>query len=333
MAGMEVVARAQAGRAVRRADASWPGSDPVGPDGGSVGNCAPDRPASEPDIAEGWYRKCALEDLLRLPSERVIDHRLYRALDRLLPHKHALEQHLRRRLGELFALQYDLLLYDVTSTYFEGLAERNPLAQRGYSRDHRPDCKQVCIALVVTREGMPVGYEVFAGNRTDVTTVEEIVEQMEARYGLARRIWVMDRGMSSADNLAWLQQTGRRYLIGTAKSELRKWASAIADAKDWRRVRERVEAKLCAGPDGKETFVLCRSLERREKEQAIHGRFAQRIEQGLEKLGRRLEHARRRLDRGKLERQLGRLLERNARAAGRYLIDLVENPSRPAGVG
>jgi transposase len=290
-------------------------------------------PASELHIAEDWYRKSALDDLLGLPVERVNDDRLYRALDRLLPHKQALEQHLRRRLGELFALEYDLLLYDVTSTYFEGLAQRNALAQRGYSRDHRPDCKQVCIALVVTREGMPVGYEVFAGNRTDVTTVEEIVEQMEARYGLARRIWVMDRGMSSADNLSWLQRTGRRYLIGTAKSELRKWASAIADAKDWQRVREGVEAKLCAGPDGKETFVLCRSLERREKEQAIHGRFAQRIEQGLEKLVRRLEHARRRLDRGKLERQLGRLLERNARAAGRYLIDLVENPSRPAGVG
>jgi transposase len=290
-------------------------------------------PASELHIAEDWYRKSALDDLLGLPVERVNDDRLYRALDRLLPHKQALEQHLRRRLGELFALEYDLLLYDVTSTYFEGLAQRNALAQRGYSRDHRPDCKQVCIALVVTREGMPVGYEVFAGNRTDVTTVEEIVEQMEARYGLARRIWVMDRGMSSADNLSWLQRTGRRYLIGTAKSELRKWASAIADAKDWQRVREGVEAKLCAGPDGKETFVLCRSLERREKEQAIHGRFAQRIEQGLEKLVRRLEHARRRLDRGKLERQIGRLLERNARAAGRYLIDLVENPSRPAGVG
>src|SRR5216683_2376577 len=232
-------------------------------------------PASELHIAEDWYRKSALEDLLGLPSERVNDQRLYRALDQLLPHKQALEQHLRRRLGELFALQYDLLLYDVTSTYFEGLAERNALAQRGYSRDHRPDCKQVCIALVVTREGMPVGYEVFAGNRTDVTTVEEIVEQMEARYGLARRIWVMDRGMSSAENLAWLQQTGRRYLLGTAKSELRKWAHAIADAHDWQSVREGVEAKLCAGPDGgKETFVLCRSVERREKEQAMHTRFA-----------------------------------------------------------
>src|ERR1700730_8471473 len=239
-------------------------------------------PSSELHIAEDWYRTTALEDLLGLPIERVKDDRLYRAL----------EQHLRGRLGELFALQYDLLLYDVTSTYFEGLAERNPLARRGYSRDHRPDCKQVCIALVVTREGLPVGYEVFAGNRTDVTTVEEIVEQMEERYGLAQRIWVMDRGMTSAENIEWLQQTGRHYLIGTAKTELRRWARAIAETEDWQRVREGVEAKLCSGPDGRETFVLCRSVERREKEQAIHARFAQRIEQGLEKLGRRLERAR-----------------------------------------
>ncbi len=289
-------------------------------------------PASELHIAEDWYRTSALEDLLGLPVERVNDDRLYRALDRLLPHKQALEQHLRRRLGELFALDYDLLLYDVTSTYFEGLAHRNPLAKHGYSRDHRPDCKQVCIALVVTGEGMPVGYEVFAGNRTDVTTVEEIVEQMEARFGLAQRIWVMDRGMTSAENIEWLQQSGRRYLIGTAKSELRKWARAIADARNWQSVREGVEAKLCAGPDGQETFVLCRSVERREKEQAMHTRFAKRIEQGLDKLGRRIEHARKALHRGKLERQIGRLLERNARAAGRYLIDLHEDRSRPAGV-
>jgi transposase len=289
-------------------------------------------PSSELHIAEDWYRRSALEDLLGLPSARVNDDRLYRALDRLLPHKLALEQHLRRRLGELFALKYELLLYDITSTYFEGLAERNPLAQRGYSRDHRGDCKQVCIALVVTGEGMPLGYEVFAGNRTDVTTVEEVVGQMEARYGLAQRIWVMDRGMTSAENLAWLKQSGRRYLIGTARSELRKWAGVIADASDWQSVREGVEAKLCSGPDGQETFVLCRSVERREKEQAMHARFAQRIEQGLDKLSRRVEHARAALERGKLERQIGRLLERNARAAGRYLIELVDDPARPAGV-
>ena len=119
-------------------------------------------PSSELHIAESWYRRTALEDLLGLASEQVNDDRLYRALDRLLPHKTALERHLVKRLGELFDLSYDLLLYDVTSTYFEGLAARNPQAQRGHSRDHRPDCKQVCIALVVTREGMPLGYEVFA---------------------------------------------------------------------------------------------------------------------------------------------------------------------------
>ena len=289
-------------------------------------------PSSELHIAEAWYRTTALEDLLGLPAERVDDNRLYHALDRLLPHKPALEQHLRRRLGELFALEYDLLLYDVTSTYFEGLAEGNPLARRGYSRDHRGDCKQVCIALVVTREGMPLGYELFAGNRNDVTTVEEVVERMEARFGLAQRIWVMDRGMTSAENLAWLEQTGRHYLIGTPRSELRKWARAIAETRDWQSVREGVEAKLCTGPDGQETFVLCRSVERREKEQAMHLRFAQRIELGLERLGRRIGRARQALERGKLERQIGRLLERNARAAGRYLIELEPDPARPAGV-
>src|SRR5213594_1922519 len=259
-------------------------------------------PSSELHIAETWYRGTALEDLLALPAPRVNDDRLYRALDRLVPHKTALEQHLVERLGELFALDYDLLLYDVTSVYFEGLAEANPLAQRGHSRDHRADCKQVCLALVVTRDGMPLGYEVFAGNRADVTTVEDIVEAMEARYGLAQRIWVMDRGMTSEDNLEWLRQTGRRYLVGTPKSELKKWAGALAEARDWQLVREGLEAKQCVGPEGVETFVLIRSVERREKERAMHERFARRIEAGLERLGRRVRQARRPLDVRRLER-------------------------------
>jgi transposase len=289
-------------------------------------------PSSELHIAETWYRGTALEDLLALPAPLVNDDRLYRALDRLLPHKPALEQHLVARLGELFALDYDLLLYDVTSVYFEGLAAANPLAQRGHSRDHRPDCKQVCLALVVTREGMPLGYEVFPGNRTDVTTVEEIVEAMEARYGLAQRIWVMDRGMTSEDNLEWLRATGRRYLVGTPKSELRKWARALADARDWQAVREGIEAKQGVGPDGVETFVLIRSVERREKERAMHERFARRIEERLTRLERRLAHARRPLDVRRLERQIGRLLEQNQRAAGRYVIEFVPDPALRAGV-
>jgi transposase len=289
-------------------------------------------PSSELHIAETWYRGTALEDLLALPPALVNDDRLYRALDRLLAHKPALEHHLVTRLGELFALDYDLLLYDVTSVYFEGLAAANPLAQRGYSRDHRPDCKQVCLALVVTREGLPLGYEVFAGNRPDVTTVEDIVEAMEARYGLAQRIWVMDRGMTSEDNLEWLRETGRRYLVGTPKSELRKWARQIADTRDWQTVREGIEAKQCVGPDGVATFVLIRSVERREKERAMPARFARRIEERLTRLAQRLQQARRPLDVRRLERQVGRLLERNQRAAGRYVIEFVPDPTLRAGV-
>ena len=290
-------------------------------------------PSSELHIAEDWYRRTALDDLLALPAPLVNDDRCYRALDRLLPHKEALEQHLVARLGELFALDYELLLYDVTSTYFEGTAARIPLAQRGHSRDHRPDCRQVCLALVVTREGMPLGYELFAGNRTDVTTVREIVGTMEARYGLAHRIWVMDRGMTSAANLTWLRESQRRYLVGTPKSELRKWARQLADAADWQTVRDGVEAKRCAGPDGAaETFLLIRSVERRDKERAMHARFTERIEAGLGRLARRLAHAQRRLERGPIERQLGRLLALNPRAAGRYLIEVVDDGSIPSGL-
>ena len=197
-------------------------------------------PSSELHIAETFYRSTALEDILNLPCEQVNDDRLYRALDRLLPHKKVIEQRLQKRLGELFDLDYDLLLYDVTSTFFEGLAERNPQAQRGHSRDHRSDCKQVCIAMVVTREGMPLSYEVFDGNRVDVTTVEEIVGVMEQRFGLAGRIWVMDRGMMSKKNIAWLQAGGRRYVLGAARSEVKRWHAQILDESGWEGVRDGV---------------------------------------------------------------------------------------------
>ena len=289
-------------------------------------------PSSELHIAEDWYRRTALEDLLGVGAERVNEDRLYRALDRLLPHKRDLEAHLKQRLGELFALDYELLLYDVTSTYFEGAAERVALASRGHSRDHRPDCKQVCIGLVVTPQGIPLGYEVFAGNRTDVTTVEEIVSTMEHRYGRARRVWVMDRGMMSAENIAWLQASERCYLIGASKNELKRFAPQLAEARHWREVREGVQAKLCTGPDGSETFLLVRSAEREQKERAMHARFCERIEQALTRLGQRLAKARRPIDPSRTERQIGRLLERNARAAARYAIELIKERSVPAGL-
>jgi len=288
-------------------------------------------PSSELHVAERWYRSTALQDLLGVAVEDIYDERLYRALDRLLPHKEALEKHLVKRLGELFDLDYDLLLYDVTSTYFEGIADPT-IAKRGYSRDHRPDCVQVNIALVVSREGMPLGYEIFAGNTTDVTTVQQIVEKMEDRFGKANRVWVMDRGMVSAENISWLNATGRRYVIGTARAELGRFAQQIAEKTNWRQIREDIEVKICRGPDGSETFLLCRSASRSEKEKAMHERFSQHIEAGLQSLGRRIEKSKKALDRGELERQIGRLLGQNSRAAARYSISLTEDKTTPAGV-
>ena len=289
-------------------------------------------PSSELYIADHWYGSTALDDILGVPKERINDDRLYRALDRLLPHKEAIEEHLKDKLGELFDVSYDLLLYDVTSTYFEGMAEKNELAQRGYSRDHRGDCKQVCLALVVTREGLPLGYEVFAGNRVDVTTVEESVSRMEARFGVADRVWVMDRGMVSRSNIEWLQSTGRRYLLGAARSALRQWKPELVDEKDWEQVRDGLEVKLCRGPKGDETFILCRSTERLEKEKAMHERFADRIRSGLQSLERRLNQARSPADRSQVERQIGRLLERNRRAAQMFQIVVHEDRDLASGL-
>lgn len=290
-------------------------------------------PSSELHIAEDWYRRTALEDLIGVPVDSVHHRRLYEGLDKLLEHKEELETHLRNRLGALFDLDYDLMLYDVTSTYFEGEAKANTLAKRGYSRDKRPDCKQVCIGLVVTREGFPVGYEVFEGNRTDVTTVEEIVETMEERYGKARRIWVMDRGMTSSDNLRWLRESGeRKYVVGAPRSELKRWENEIVDRDGWQEIREDIEVKLCRGPDGDETFILCRSASRKEKERAMHDRFSERIRQGLSSLKRRLERARRKADRSQVERQIGRLLQRNSRAAGKFDVVVREDVKQDSGL-
>ena len=288
-------------------------------------------PSSELHIAEDWYRRTALCDLLQLGDEEVNKDRLYRGLDHLLMHKSALEVHLSQRCGELFAVQNDVLLYDVTSTYFEGQAEANPLAQRGYSRDHRPDCKQICIALVVTFDGFPLGYEVFAGNTHDSRTLQTIVATMEARHGMLGRVWITDRGMASADNLAWLRQTGRRYIIGAPKSELKKFASELAGPDGWRRVHDGVEVKLTSHPETGETVILCRSADRRSKEKAMHDKFSRRIEAALERLAARLARSKRRLDPAPVNRQIGRILQQNQRAAARFTVTLAPD-SCPAGL-
>jgi transposase len=287
-------------------------------------------PSSELHIAEDWYRRTALSDLLQLGDEEINKDRLYRGLDHLLAHKVALEAHLAKRCGELFAVENEVLLYDVTSTYFEGQAEANPQAQRGYSRDHRPDCKQVCIALVVTFDGFPLGYDVFAGNTHDSRTLQTIVATMEARHGVLGRVWITDRGMASAANLEWLRRTGRRYIIGAPKSELKKFGSELARPDGWRTVQPGVEVKLSLHPETGETVILCRSEDRRSKERAMHDKFSRRIEAALERLAARIARSNKRLDPASVNRQIGRTLQRNQRAAARFAITLEPDPC-PAG--
>jgi len=205
----------------------------------------------------------------------------------------------------------------MTSTFFEGQSDKNPLAQRGYSRDNRGDCKQVTIALVVSREGMPLGYEVFAGNKADVKTVEEIVETIEDRYGKADRVWAMDRGMVSKENVEFLKEGGRRYILGTPKSELKSYEEQLK-GKDWSVVREGLEVKKCPSPEGDETFILCRSADRKLKDKAIHDRFESNIEKGLTKLAESC--SKRKLKVKTVERSIGKLLGKNTRAE--HLFDV-----------
>ena len=285
-------------------------------------------PSSELHIEDTWYRRTALEELVCVAPEKVHTDRLYEGLDRLLPQKEAIERHLKRRLGELFDVKYDLLLYDITSTYFEGQCKRNPMAKRGYSRDSRPDCLQVCIGLIVTDDGMPLGYEVFDGNTNDSTTVQQMVERIESKYGRANRVWVMDRGMVSEANLAFIRQRGGSYIVGTPKAMLRQFERYLTD-RDWQEVQAGVEVKLVAGPDGTETFVLARSKDRGQKERAMHDRFVQRMEEGLSRLQRSAASGRLK-DPAVAHQRLGRLKQRCWRASGAFDVKIREIPE-PAG--
>jgi transposase len=284
-------------------------------------------PSSELQIAESWYDKTALDDLLDVPGDKINDDRLYRALDALLPYKDELCGHLQQRYGELFGATFDFLFYDITSTYFEGIEAGNPQAKRGYSRDSRPDCPQVCIGLVATKEGLPLAFEIFDGNRPDVTTTQEMVEVMEAKYGKAHRIWVLDRGMISEDNLEFMRISHARYVVGTPRSLLKKFEQQLTDER-WEEVRPGVEVRLLPSPEGTdETFVLCRSHGRKEKENAILNRFASGLERKLNTLKERAD-AGRLSNRQKVERQIGRLLERHSRAASLFTVTVSEKKGR-----
>jgi transposase len=274
-------------------------------------------PSSELAIEERFYPRTALEDICGVPEERVNKDRLYRALDHLLPHKAALEAHLKSRIGTLFEEPFDILLYDLTSTYFEGLAEGNPQARRGYSRDHRPDCVQVVIGLVVTRSGLPLGYEVFAGNQAEPATLDEMMAKMESLYGKASRIWVFDRGVASERNLEALRRAGGLYLVGTPRTLLRKVEAQLLE-ENWTRVRDGIEVKRVAFPDGsQDTFILCRSSDRRAKEAAIHDRFEQRMEERLGRIESAVRSGQLR-SRDVLQQRLGRLKLECSRVARAY---------------
>ena len=283
-------------------------------------------PSSELFIAEHYYRSTAMPELLGIPAEKINQQRLYRALDKLLPHKEALEKHLKDRLGSLFNLEYDLLLYDVTSTYFEGQCEANPMARRGYSRDNRSDCKQVCIGLVVSKCGMPLGYEVFQGNRNDVKTWQEIVTKMEAQYGKADRIWCGDRGMMSKENIEFMETDNRRYIMGASKGTLKKFERELLET-DWRTIRDGLEVKLCRLPNGgEETYILCRSQDRREKEKAMHGRFEKRIDEALEKV--KASCQKRKWKKEVIDRRIGRIMANNSRAAALFEVEVKQTDGR-----
>lgn len=282
------------------------------------------QPSSELAIAEGWYEKTALEDLLGVPFEKIDDNRLYRTLDKLLPHKDDISKHLQERYAEWFGLNFDFLFYDITSTYFEGQCHKNPQAKHGYSRDNRPDCKQVCIGLVVNRDGLPVGYEVFDGNTKDVTTLEDMVELMELKYGKAKRTWVLDRGFVSEENLEFLRERDATYIVGTMRSLLKDFKSKI-DSNDWTTIQSGVEVKIARHPEfGEEKFILCRSEGRKQKERAMLERQINRLEEQLKKIASGVQKGKLK-DASRIERRIGRWMGRNPKAELLFDVELVRD--------
>jgi transposase len=281
-------------------------------------------PGSELAIEERWYPSTALDDLLGIDDGKLNDTRLYRCLDRILPHKTKLERHLKQRYGELFGAEFDVLLYDLTSTYVEGAAEKNPMLRRGYSRDHRPDCEQMVIALIVNSEGLPFSYETFDGNRADVSTMETILRMVERKYGKARRIWVFDRGIVSEENLQAIRKRGGQYLVGTPRSQMKQFEQELLKD-DWTQVRPDVEVKKVAIPQGKEIYILCRTAGRQEKEKAIRKRFSAHMEEALQRLAKTIETGRLK-DRNKMERRLGRIQARHPQVNDLYDVALRDTP-------
>lgn len=225
-------------------------------------------PGSEWRLHRHWFDASAMADVLAADFALAQKNTLYRCLDKLTLHKDELFKFLCARWGELFGAKFDVLLYDLTSTYFESDTprEEGDKRQYGYSRDKRGDCRQVVIALIVTPEGFPLSYEVLAGNTADSTTLSEFLKHIEARYGQANRIWVMDRGIPTEESLAQMRAMGASYLVGTPKGRLTKLEQAFM-SQPWERVREGIEVKRVA--QGEDSYVLAQSGKRIDKERAM----------------------------------------------------------------
>lgn len=281
-------------------------------------------PCSEFALAEHWYRTCALDDLLGVPDEVVTKDRLYRTLDDLLAAKTSIEDDLKSNFGTLFELDYNLLLYDLTSSYFEGLAEGNAKAKRGYSRDHRGDCKQIILALVVTPEGFPLAHCTMEGNTQDVTTVGQVVGDIEKRFGKSQRVWVMDRGMISDKNLAFFNEEGRRYVLATRRSALTKFMTELRDASHWQRLPDNPEVRVKLIERDSVYYLLARSKERQHKERAIRRGQRRQLKVGLRKLAERVEKGRLK-NRDKIVEAVGRLKSKFPKAQGFYAVAVAQD--------
>jgi transposase len=242
-------------------------------------------PGSEFRLHRQWFDQSAMDALLGVDFAVAEKDRLYRCLDRVLAHKQELFIHLRQRWKDLFEEEFDVLLYDLTSTYVEGEAEQNPKARYGYSRDGRPDCKQVVIALVVTPRGFPLAYEVMDGNTSDKTTLRDFLKKIESAYGKARRVWLMDRGIPTEAVLAEMRDPEREmfYLVGTPRAKIKQYEKQWLDL-PWQKVRESVEVKLFA-QEG-ELYVLAKSEGRQAKENAMRRKKLARLLQKLRAMRR-----------------------------------------------
>src|SRR6202171_1843620 len=244
-------------------------------------------PGSELRVHRHWFLNSAMDELLSVDFAVAEKDRLYRCLDRLLEHKQDLFIWLRQKWADLFYADFEVLLYDLTSTYFEGETEDNPKAKRGYSRDGRPDCLQLVIALVITTDGFPLAYEVMDGNTSDRTTLRGFLDKIQTTYGKAKRMWVMDPGVPPQKILQEMRDPEREifYLVGTPKGKIQQYEKKWLDL-PWQQVRESVEVKLFEHEG--ELYVLAKSEGRRAKENAIRRKRLVRLLRKLRAMRRSL---------------------------------------------